>query len=129
MRRILLLGSLLLSVSACAAPERVSLQPLPENGPPLPYAELLTRARIQATGATEAFYVNKWSEVEDAARGLDQTARYLPKSEDVPPPQKENLAVICTSMGTDATKLREAAKAQNEKAANETLQGLNLSIR
>jgi hypothetical protein len=129
MRRILLLGSLLLSVSACAVPERVSLQPLPENGPPLPYAELLTRARIQATGATEAFYVNKWSEVEDAARGLEQTARYLPKSEDVPPTQKENLTAICTGMGTDATKLREAAKAQNEKAANETLQRLNLAIR
>ncbi len=129
MRRILLLGSLLLSASACAVPERVPLQPLPENGPPLPYAELLTRARIQATGATEAFYVNKWSEVEDAARGLEQTARFLPKSEDVPPTQKENLTAICTSMGTDATKLREAAKAQNEKAANETLQRLNLTIR
>jgi hypothetical protein len=129
MRRILLLGSLLLALSACTAPERVPLQPLPENGPPVPYAELLTRARIQATGATEAFYVNKWSEVEDAARGLEQTARFLPKSEDVPPAQKENLTAICTSLGTDATKLREAAKAQNEKAANETLQRLNLAIR
>jgi hypothetical protein len=128
MRRTLLLGCLLL-LPACAVPERVVLQPLPENGPPLPYAELLTRARVQATVATEAFYVNKWSDVEDAARGLEQTARFLPKSEDVPPKQKDELTATCTSLTKEAVKLRDAAKAQDEKAANESLQRVNLTIR
>jgi hypothetical protein len=128
MRRTLLFSCLLL-VPACAVPERVVLSPLPENGPPLPYAELLTRARVQATVATEAFYVNKWADVEDAARGLEQTARYLAKAEDVPAKQKDDLAALCTNLSKDAVKLRDAAKAQDEKAANETLQRLNLTIR
>ena len=128
MRRTLLVCCLLF-VPACAVPERVVLAPLPENGPPLPYAELLTRARVQATIATEAFYVNKWSDVEDAARGLEQTSRYLQKAEDVPAKQKEELAAHCTSLSKDAVKLRDAAKAQDVKEANDTLQRLNLTIR
>ena len=83
MKRFLLTGALLLSLSACQLPpERVPLQRLPENGPPLPYAELLTRARAQATVATEAFYVNRWADLEDAAAGLEQTARFLKVSEE-----------------------------------------------
>ncbi len=129
MRRTLLIGSVLLLAVGCATPERVPLQPLPEDGPPLPYAQLLTRARTQATVATEAFYVNRWADVEDAARGLEQTARYLPKAEDVPVKQKDALAAVSTSLSKDATKLREAAKAQDEKTVNEVLQHVHLTVR
>jgi hypothetical protein len=129
MRRTLLLSGLLLLVPACAVPERVALQPLREDGPPLPYAELLTRARAQATIATEAFYVNKWADVEDAARGLEQTGRYLGKAEDVPAKQKDELTAVSTSLSKDAVKLRDAAKSQDVKETNDSLQRLHLTIR
>src|SRR5579862_7857162 len=130
MKRTLLFSSLLLLALGCQGPEHAALpSPLPEDGPPRPYAELLTRARSQATVATEAFYVNKWSELEEAARGLELTAKFLAKAEDVPAKQKETLAAVCTSLTKDAVKLRDAAKAQDEKTANETLQHVNLTVR
>jgi hypothetical protein len=79
--------------------------------------------------ATEAFYINRWPDVEDAARGLEQTAHYLAKAEDVPAKQKDQLNALSTSLSKEAVKLRDAAKAQDEKAANETLQRLHLTVR
>jgi hypothetical protein len=130
MKRVVLLGCLLLAVAACQLPpERVPLARLPENGPPLPYAELLTRARAQATIATEAFYVNRWTDLEDAAKGLEQTARYLAKAEDVPAKQKDTLGVVSGDLGKEAVKLREAAAAKDVKQANDTLQRIHLKVR
>ena len=130
MKRFVLTGFVLLSLSACQLPpERVPLQRLPENGPPLPYAELLTRARAQASIATEAFYVNRWNDLEEAAHGLEVTARYLPKAEDVPPANKDSLVVVSGDLGKEAVNLREAAKAQDVKKTNEVLRLVNLKIR
>ena len=53
MRRVVLISSLVLAAAACQVPpERTALRPLPEDAISLPYAELLTRARAQATNAT-----------------------------------------------------------------------------
>jgi hypothetical protein len=122
-------GSLLLILAACQMPqERAVLTPLPDDGPPLPYAELLTRARYQATLATEAFYVDKWTEVEDAARGLEQTARFLPKSGDVPAKQKDSLPVVSGDLSKEAGRLLEAAKSKDVKQANDALQHVHLVV-
>jgi hypothetical protein len=130
MKRIFLVGFVLVSLSSCQLPpERAALRPLPNDGPPLPYAELLTRARSQATIATEAFYVNRWQELEDAARGLEQTARYLGKAEDVPAKQKGSLEAHSTDLNKEAARLLEAARAKNVKDANTTLQRIHLMVR
>jgi len=130
MKHVLLAILVLVPLSACQLPpERVALQRLPENGPPLPYAELLTRARAQATIATEAFYVNRWPDLEDAARGLEQTARYLAKAEDVPARQKDTLAVMSSDLGKLGTRLREATLTKNVKDVNDTLQQVHLKVR
>ena len=56
MSRRLFLPFLLLVITGCQLPEqRTPLRPLPEDSPPLPYAELLTRARQQAGAATNGF--------------------------------------------------------------------------
>ena len=69
MKRLLLPG-LLLSVLGCVAPaERVALQPLPETGQVLPYAELLTRVRAQANAANEAFYLDRWGDLRRSGQG------------------------------------------------------------
>jgi hypothetical protein len=95
----------------------------------LPYAELLTRARAQASLATEAFYVNRWNDLEEAAHGLEVTARYMPKAEDVPAANRDSLGVVSGDLGKEAVNLRDAAKAQDVKKTNEVLRLVNLKIR
>ncbi len=122
-------GLLLLAVAACQTPpERAALTPLPDDTPPMPYAELLTRARYQSTLATEAFYVDKWSEVEDAARGLQQTARFLPKAQDVPARQKDALPVVSGDLSKEAGQLLEAAQAKDVQKTNDAIQHVQLVV-
>ena len=64
MYRSLYLGAFVLILAGCQSPaERLPINRLPDDSPPLPYAELLTRARMQASAANEAFYVNRWSDL------------------------------------------------------------------
>jgi galactokinase len=128
MRLWKLAGCLLVLAGCQAPPERVPVQRLPENGPPLPYAELLTRARAQATAATESFYANRWAEIEDAARALEQTARYLTRAEDVPANRKEVLP-RSSELAQEAVRLREAASARSDKDVNASLQRIHLMVR
>lgn len=125
-----LLPSFLVLIAGCQLTgEHQPPRLLPEGGPPLPYAELLTRARMQATHATEAFYVNKWGDLEEAARGLAQTARFLEKATDVPAKHKDTLPVAAGDLGKEAASLGEAAKAQDVKKSGEVLQRIQLKVR
>jgi hypothetical protein len=130
MFRLLLVGGVTAILCGCQLPaDRASLRPLPDEVQPVPYAELLTRARAQASIATEAFYVNRWNDLEEAAHGLEVTARYLPKAEDVPPANKDSLIVVSGDLGKEAISLRDAAKTRDVKKTNEILQVVNLKIR
>jgi hypothetical protein len=130
MSRHVVTGLFLLVAAGCQLPpERLPLKPLPEDGPALPYADMVSRARAQATAANEAFYVNQWAELEDAARGLEQTARFLTKATDVPVKHKDTLAIEAGDLGKDAARLREAAKGNDVKQTNELLQRINLKVR
>lgn len=124
-----LFGMFLVSVGCQLPPERLPVRALPEDSPPLPYAELLTRARLQSSTANEAFYVNAWAELEDAARGLGQTARFLTKAIEVPDARKETVAADAKSLADEADNLREAAKNHDVKLTNEILQRINLKVR
>jgi hypothetical protein len=110
-------------------PEQLPLQPAPENGAGLAYAELVHRARLQAGSATEAFHLNKWSALEDAARNLEQTARMLVMTTDVPARQKDRLAAHVAELSKDAAELRKAAKAEDVPRSNGALQRIHLKIR
>ena len=123
MKRVLLAGVFLVFlVPACALPpEREPLRLLPEDRGPMPYAELLTRARVQASGATEAYYADKWTELEDAARGLEQTARFLPKAQDVPPKRKDALPKMSEDLAKEAVLLRDAAKEKDVAKVKDSL--------
>src|SRR5271165_444811 len=110
-RAPLLLLSLVL-YAGCATPPERAVRPLPEDGPAPPYSDLLTRARLQATAATEAFYVNQWGDLEDAAKSLEQTAKFLGKSADAPPKQKDSLGTRADELGKEALVLHEAARSK-----------------
>jgi hypothetical protein len=130
MYRSLLPCVALLTVAGCALPpERQALNPLPENGPPQPFIQLVGRARTQASVANEAFYVNNWVDLEEAAKGLEQTARALTKASDIPAGHKDKLPLEAGDLGQDAVVLRDAAKAKEVKQANEALQRIHLKVR
>src|SRR5437762_3234364 len=109
-------GLLVLLLAGCQLPpERLPLKPLPDDGPPQPYADLVTRARVQATSANEAFYVDAWSDLEDGARGLELTAKHLAKATDVPVKHQDKYTVDAGDLGKLATELREAARTKDVK--------------
>jgi hypothetical protein len=131
MRKVFILGGLLLTLASCQVAEpRASLPaPLPDNVTPVPYSQLLTRARTLATRATEALFVDNFADVEEAARGLEQTAKYLVKSEDVPAKHKDTLATMAGDLGKLAKDLRESASSKNAEKANEILGKINAKVR
>jgi hypothetical protein len=84
---------------------------------------------MQVSAANEAFYINRWSDLVDAAQGLEQTARFLPKAIEVPAAHKEKLPDRAVKLGKDAGELHQAAEAQDVQKANEALQRVNLQVR
>jgi predicted nucleic acid-binding Zn-ribbon protein len=129
MIRLLLCGTLLLAFGCAIPAERVPLRPLPENGQVLPYAELLTRIRAQASAANEAFYLDHWNDLEDMAKGIEQTSRFLSKAEEVPEKNRKLLKEVTTDLGKSAHKLRDAAAAHNVKDTTDALQQINAKVR
>jgi len=129
MMRILLSGTLLFLLGCAIPAERVPLRPLPESGQVLPYAELLTRIRAQASAATEAFYLDHWNDLEEMARGIEQTARFLAKAEEVPEKNKKDLKEVTDELSKNAQKLREAAAAHNVQGTKEALQQIISKVR
>ena len=129
MRRFQIAGLVLLTVVGCQIPQDRLPPELPEAVGPRPYAELLTRARAQAKVATEAFYINKWGDLEDAARGLEQTARYLTKAEEVPSARRQALTTLSDDLGREAGQLRKAAQTKDEKETTAVLTRINFKVR
>src|SRR5262245_45498922 len=98
MRRVIVLAALALAGCQISPEPQRSLQPLPVDGPVLTYNEIVQRARSQAMLATEAFYVDQWAEVERAAISLEDTARYLPRSLEIPAAHKASVEGRSTSL-------------------------------
>jgi hypothetical protein len=129
MKRLLCVILVTLAAGCVAPGERTPLKLLPDDAAPLPYAELLTRARAQVNAAIDASYVNNWSELDDVARGLEQTARFLPKATEVPAKQKDTLVVIAGDLGKEANDLRDAAKSKDVDKTDDTLKRLHQTVR
>jgi len=129
MYRLRCLALLLLLAGCQVTAERVAVMPLPEGGEPLAYADVVQRARFQAAAANDAFYLDKWADLQEAAGGLEKTSRYLLKSTAVPAALKEKLPARAEELIALTGQLREAARAQDVKKANEVLQKINLKVR
>lgn len=130
MRRAFLAALFFLTLAGCQLPaERLPVMPLPAEGQTLPYAEALANCRTWASAANEAFYVNRWTDLQDAAVGLEKTVLLLPKAPDVPAKLKDKVAARSADMVKEVGRLREAAKAKDVNATNTALQRINLKIR
>jgi hypothetical protein len=130
MSRFFAVSVFLVALGACRLPpDRTPLNPLPEDGQVFTYEEILSRARAQAATALEAFFVDNWGELADAARGLEQTARFLPKAVEPPANLAGKLVKESVILHKDALRLIDAANARDVNAANETLQRIHLKVR
>ena len=119
-----------LALAGCAVPqEREALKPLSDKTTTVVYADLFSRARLQAAAALEAFYADNWLELEQTAQVLEQTARYLPKATELPAHLKKNIEQESESLRQQAMKLGDSARGKNVKSANENLQRIHLTIR
>jgi hypothetical protein len=120
---------LIVFIAGCRLTEREGANPLPENGAPLPYIEMVNRARGQATTALDAYYVDAWLDLEQSAQRLEQTARLLPKTTHIPEAFKTKVEPEAEQLRQDAVKLLEAARAKNATQVNEAMQRINQRIR
>lgn len=130
MRRALPLFFLLAVLLACRLPpDQRPLSPLPEDGQVFTYDELFSRARTQTAQALEAFYIDNWKDLVEVAQGLEQTARFLPKTSDQPVALKSTLVAESAQLGKEANRLRLAAETKNVGGSNESLQQIHLLLK
>lgn len=130
MRSILTCGAVLVFLVGCRMPpDREPFKPLPEDGAKYSYGELLSRLHSQANAAMDAFFVDAWTDLDEAAQGIDQTARFLAKTNDPPENLKTTVVQACGNLQKEATRLSEAAKKKSAEAATEPLQRITLQIR
>ena len=129
MRKLWMLGSLLLALAACQVAPEKSLTPLPDKVTAMPYGRLLERARLQATQANEASFTNNWIGLIDAAQGLEQTAQFMTKAEDVPVKHKDTLATASNDLGKLAASLKLAAEAKDIKKTDSIMASIHAKVR
>jgi hypothetical protein len=129
--RNILLGSLLCAilVGCRLPPDREPFKPLPENGAKFSYGELLSRLHSQANAAMDAFFVDAWVELNESAKGIVQTSRFLAKADDPPEHLKTSLIQSCSNLQKEAERLAEAASKKNADAATESLTRITSQIR
>ncbi len=126
--RAIIVTSLLLT-TGCKAVERVAVAPLPDDAAPMPFVDLVARARAQVMAANEAFYVDNWLAIDEAARGLEQTARFLKRAQNVPPARAADLDSRSDLLLREAAALRRAAAERNVQQINAVLQRIHYQIR
>lgn len=128
MRRIRVVGLILFTALGCqTAAEK--LPPPPIDGQPLAYRDLVQRARLHATSATESFYIDDWVNVEAAGTGLEKLAVFLPKAIDIPAARKSSMTNDSEQLARDAQLLRQYAREKDVKGVNETLQRVHFRVR
>ncbi len=77
----------------------------------------------------DAFFVDSWTDLEEAGRGIGQTARFLVKATDPPDRFRATLPVNTVTLQKQALRLAEAAREKNVDVATDALQHISLQIR
>ena len=128
MKRLLPILAVCCFLPGCCLREREAITLLPE-GVVVSYPELLERAKLQVSVATESFYTDDWPALKKVALALGQTARFFPKAPDVPAAFKKDLPTKAEELEKAALQLAKDAQAKDVNGANARLQTINLKIR
>ena len=127
MQRLGVIGFLLLLSGCQLPPDQAPLTPLPENQRQS-YQDLYRRARRQAEVINAAFYDDQWGTMDDAAKGLQQTARHLARATEIPISLKDQAARLNELEGV-CDRLSKAAIAKDAKTSTVILTELTTLIR
>lgn len=102
---------------------------LPETTPAQPFSDLVTRARSQALAATECFYLNKWQDLEEIAKVMSQTARFMERATGIPAARQQQVLAIAAEIVQESSKLSTLAKSHDEPATQQCLQRIQVKVR
>jgi len=80
-------------------------------------------------GCQESFYANKWTELEETAKVLGQTAGMVTKATGVPAAREKEITVASGQLAQKAGSLRSLAAARDEKGVNACMQEINALVR
>lgn len=116
-------------IGCVSSAERVDVPPTPINVQEMTYRDVLTRARLQATAATEAFYLDNWQSLQSTAGSLEETAKQIPQAQNVPADKKEQIDKDAARLASLARELGQAAQKQDIETSNDRLQQIGLLIR
>ena len=114
---------------SCCGPERVAVPPLPVAGEPVAYADLVTRLRIHAGAANEAFFIDDFEALAARARDIEQGARLLPLASDAPKGSQTRLSEDAGKLAAEARTLENSAKARTEDQIRDALRKIHIQIR
>ena len=129
MRKLWMLGSLLLALAACQVAPDKPIAPLPKEVTRMPYGRLLERARLQASQAVDAHFIDNWTGLVEIAQGLEQTAQFMATADDVPVKHRDTLATASNDLGKLAASLRQAAEAKDVKKTNTIMTSIQAKVR
>jgi len=116
-------------VFGCSSSEKIAPVVLPEEGASTDYVDFLPKLRTLAWRATEAFYRDRWDELDDAAQSLERAVKVLKQSKNVPPRVQGELATRCEKLTAECGQLREACRTRAVNGASEHLQQIHILIR
>jgi len=111
-----------------AGPDPVTVAPSPPLGPLNSVRDLIARARVQATSATEAYYLDEWDRLDGIGQSLQDTSRQL-RAVPVVKDREADLHAASVRLETIAQSLRQAAVARHVNDMNAVLSKLGLEVR
>ena len=130
MRRIILLVLTVTLLAGCQShPEPVPVPPVLKADRPENFAVLVNNARLVAMAATEAFYVDNWSGLEENAKRLEAIVAQMPLAPDLTEPQRKDLVAPTQALIHAARALAHSARDRNARQVNGLLQRLHSGVR
>lgn len=128
MFRIIVLSLLGLSLG-CTTTDRITTVAIPEDGTAVDYAEFLPRLRTLAWRATEAYYRDRWDELDEAVVTLERAVKVLAQAKNVPARVQPELSTRCQNLIAECSRVHDAATTRSESAASDHLQKIHVLIR
>lgn len=102
---------------------------VPEDGSGTNYDELLPKLRTLSWQATEAFYRDRWDELEQSAVAIDKAVKALRQTKNVPARVAPDLAARCDELSAECRELKSAVAAKSPEKTSDHLQKIHLLVR
>src|SRR5437879_4495547 len=89
--------------------EKSLVSPLPGDGQPIPYGDLIGRSQYQADAAAEALQQKRWKDLKSLAESLQETSQRFEIAAKVPENTQAELRMWAEQLAGEARNLARAA--------------------